>query len=503
VAAEVRGTLSPQQAGLGLDVPATVAAAGHQPMNPWTRLTTLVADRPVRPVLSRSTADLNAALAAFAATVDRAPVEATITLEGTTPKLVPPADGRRVDRAGAATAITAAMVRGSSPSNAIRLPVVVAHPHVQTATARKVLDGIVTPALSAPVTVVSHDGSKKADVPVGAIATALTFTPKDDGELAVGIDPATLQAALGSTFGAFGNPAKDATFKVSGGSIGVVPSVDGSGVDPAKLATQLMTVLAKPAPRSVTAELGPVPARFTTDQAKALGVKEQVSSFTTSFTNSASGTNIRVVAEKVNGALVKPGETFSLNTFTGTRGSAQGYVPATVIENGKFVQAVGGGISQFATTMFNAEFFAGVQDIHHQTHSYYISRYPAGREATVFDGLIDLVWKNDSATGIYVQTAWTPGSLTVTFWGTKHYTIESISSARTNVVTPPVQDQPNDGTCTPQGGADGFNITVTRVFKDLTSGAVLRTEDFRTHYVAEPIIHCLAVTPPASPSPTG
>jgi vancomycin resistance protein YoaR len=205
--------------------------------------------------------------------------------------------------------------------------------------------------------------------------------------------------------------------------------------------------------------------------------------------------------------VVKPGETFSLNTFTGPRGTAQGYVPAGVIEGGKFTTAVGGGISQFATTMFNAEFFSGVQDIHHQPHSYWISRYPAGREATVFDGLIDLVWKNDAATGIYIQTAWTPSSITVTFWGTKHYDIESVSGDRTNVVQPAVQNNPDDGTCKPQAGMEGFDIAVTRVFKDPHSGAVLRKQDFHTHYKAEPVIHCVPAAAPAgsapAPGPTG
>ena len=171
-----------------------------------------------------------------------------------------------------------------------------------------------------------------------------------------------------------------------------------------------------------------MPADFTTEEAKALGIVEKVSSFTTNFTMSPSATNIRVIAEKVDGAVVKPGETFSLNGFTGPRGTAQGYIPANVIEGGHLAKAVGGGISQFATTMFNAVFFAGLQDVHHKTHSFYISRYPAGREATVFDGVIDLAWKNDTDTGIYVQTQWVSGgSITVTFWGTKHYDIESVS----------------------------------------------------------------------------
>ena len=98
-----------------------------------------------------------------------------------------------------------------------------------------------------------------------------------------------------------------------------------------------------------------------------------------------------MVAEEVDGALVMPGETFSLNTFTGPRGTAQGYVPANVISGGKLSTAVGGGISQFATTMFNAVFFAGLEDVYHKPHSFYISRYPRPvAEATVYEGVIDL-----------------------------------------------------------------------------------------------------------------
>jgi len=155
--------------------------------------------------------------------------------------------------------------------------------------------------------------------------------------------------------------------------------------------------------------------------------------------------------------------------------------------------------------MFNAVFFAGLEDVTHKPHSFYISRYPAGREATVYEGQIDLQWKNDSDTGVYIDTAWTPGTITVTFYGTKHYEIESISGNRSNVREPALQEVVDDGTCKPQAGAQGFDITVTRVFKDLSSGAEIRRENFQTHYAAEPIIRCIpAPTPtPTPPAPGG
>jgi vancomycin resistance protein YoaR len=147
-------------------------------------------------------------------------------------------------------------------------------------------------------------------------------------------------------------------------------------------------------------------------------------------------------------------------------------------------------------------FFSGLEDVFHKPHSYFISRYPAGREATVYYDSIDLKWRNDSNTGVYVDTAWSPGSITVTFYGTKRYEIQSISSDRYNQRSPAVQEKPDDGNCKPQAGSTGFDVTVTRVFRDLASGAEVKREDFRTRYAAEPVIRCIpAAAPPAAPPP--
>ena len=499
VADDVETTFSPAAAGMELDVDGTVDAVDDQPLNPWTRLVSFFDDRELAPIITGEETSLTAQLDTIATQVDRAPVDATIAIEGTTPSVVPPADGRELDRDGAAEAITSALESGADPGTPIELPVDVSPVLVDEAEAQRVLEETVTPALSAPVAIVSQDGTS-AEVPVAAIASSLRFTPQEGGELAVAIDPPALHAALGDELSAFGTPAKDAEFQVSGSTVNVVPSVDGTGVDPVQLSEQLLPVLVQPAPRSVTAELGPVPADFTTEEAQALGIREEISSFTTRFTSPASGTNIRVVAAEVDGALVLPGETFSLNTFTGPRGTAQGYVEAAVIQNGELSKAVGGGISQFATTMFNAVFFAGLEDVFHKPHSFYISRYPAGREATVYEGAIDLQWRNDSDTGVYVDTQWAPGSITVRFFGTKRYEIEAIEGPRRNYRQPAYQEKPDDGKCTPQPGIPGFDVTVTRIFRDLQSGAELKRETFNTSYAAEAIIKCIPPATPADPA---
>ena len=132
------------------------------------------------------------------------------------------------------------------------------------------------------------------------------------------------------------------------------------------------------------------PATFTTEDAERASFDDTLGEFTTSGFSKDSGRNIQLVADKVNGAIVAPGDTFSLNGYTGPRGEAQGYVKSGIIIDGHAGEAVGGGISQFATTLYNAEYFAGMGDVAHTPHSYYINRYPAGREATVYEGAIDL-----------------------------------------------------------------------------------------------------------------
>ncbi|PRC62865.1 vanomycin resistance protein VanB, partial [Mycobacterium sp. ITM-2017-0098] len=66
-------------------------------------------------------------------------------------------------------------------------------------------------------------------------------------------------------------------------------------------------------------------------------------------------------------------------------------------------------------------YFAGVDLVEHQEHSYYISRYPAGREATVSGNDIDVKFRNDGSTPVQIQTEWTSGSVTVRLVGIQRY----------------------------------------------------------------------------------
>ncbi|WP_418606416.1 VanW family protein [Georgenia sp. SUBG003] len=129
-------------------------------------------------------------------------------------------------------------------------------------------------------------------------------------------------------------------------------------------------------------------------------------------------TNLRVGAQKVTGVLVKPGEEFSLLDVIGPISAANGYV-SSVVEDGFVSTAVGGGLSQLSTNMFNVGFLAGMDDVTHTPHSRWFDRYPAGREATLWEPSTDMVWRNNTDYGVLVQSWVTGDRVHSRLWGTK------------------------------------------------------------------------------------
>lgn len=146
---------------------------------------------------------------------------------------------------------------------------------------------------------------------------------------------------------------------------------------------------------------------------------ERVSSFTTFFDCCENRvTNIRLMAREVDGYVVLPGETFSIDEVVGPRTSSKGYLPAPYLQNGEGrCCAVGGGVSQFGTTIHNAVFWGGYQIDEHRPHTGWISRYPLGIEATLVYNSIDFVFTNDTDTVVIVETSSTSTSVTVELWG--------------------------------------------------------------------------------------
>jgi vancomycin resistance protein YoaR len=360
-------------------------------------------------------------------------------------------------------------------------------PDATNAEVDRLVRELAVPAVAAPVSVDTPRGG--LTIQPKDIAKSLVIVSDTDGKVTPRVDERRLRSTLREDLAAIEIEPRDATVRMAGGQPRILASTGGTLVDTAKLSRDLLGVLPTAAPRTLTASMVDVAAKTTAAELAELGIVEQVSSFTTYFTGGQGRSrNIIQVATEVDGAIVKPGETFSLNGYTGPRGYDEGYVDAPVIQDGKLVNAAGGGISQFTTTLFNAMYYAGLEDVFHKPHSYYFSRYPSVIESTIFYPSLDLKFRNDSPYGVLIDTSTTDSSVTVRMWSTKRYDVSTAWSPKRNITTPETIHLRDEPSCIATSGIDGFAQDAWRIFK--RDGVEVKREKFSHRYEAEPNFVC-------------
>jgi vancomycin resistance protein YoaR len=409
---------------------------------------------------------VNQALDQLGPVVDREPVEGSVRFEGTQPQPVDPKPGQQLDVASAIEVLQRDWANGG----AVALPITQLPPTTTADDVATAIEEIARPAVAAPITVVGENGVQGSVTPE-VLAASLSFVP-ENGALVPELNQQAIQDALAPQMATSEKPGRDATFDFYKATV-----------------TALVGVLSSPAPREVTAVYAEKPAEVTTDELRALGNPEIIGEFTTGGFAPDSGQNIRRAAELVNGTVVQPGEVFSLDAVTGPRTAANGYVEAGVIDNGRASRGIAGGASQVSTTLYNAAYFAGMTLLEHKAHSFYISRYPAGREATIATGAIDNKFRNDNKTPIMIRTRWTPTSVTVQIYGQRQFEVTGEFGPRTNPTQPNEVTIPSGEDCHPSNGAPGFTITDTRTRRNVDTGEVTR-ETFTTRYNPAPRVVC-------------
>ncbi|MFI7144114.1 VanW family protein [Nonomuraea sp. NPDC050022] len=475
--------LTPAELGLGFDIPATLEAALDGAGSPAGVVRSLFGeDRELQPRITADESRLTARLAALAKTIDRKPREGGVRYQGLEPQVIPAKSGRALDRDAGARLVREAFLGNRAT---VALPLRTLPPRISSAEVRRVAGSLATAAVASPLTLVN--GDRKAGLTRAQLAAGLRFVSDGQGSLRPSFRSGELLPDLQKQLVPASHQPQDASFEIVKGKPRVLPARPGRGIDAKAFGGAVSAALAA-GQREVKVPVAEAQPRLTTEQARKLEVKKKVSTFTTRYPCCAPRvTNIHRIADIVDGHVVMPGETFSLNGLVGKRDKARGFVEAPMILNNRFVNDVGGGVSQFATTMFNAVFFGGFQDVQHMAHQYYITRYPAGRESTVSYPQPDFRWRNDSPYGVLIKTSYTSTSITVDFWSTKRYDVTAQSSARYDVKTAPsLTDSGKD--CIPMGGAEGFAIDVWRIFKK--DGKEVRRQKFHTVYAAEPRLTC-------------
>ena len=305
----------------------------------------------------------------------------------------------------------------------------------------------------------------------------------------------------------------NARFVISGDSISIEPGSRGTRIDENEAAVRLYLAGLSTNRTGQLSLVEDAEPDVTTEELETLGINHLVSSFTTYHPCCADRvTNIQNMADRLDGVIVRSGQEFSVNGFVGQRTSEKGYVPAGTIVAGELKDTVGGGVSQFATTMYNAVFWGGYQDITHKPHSYYFSRYPEGIEATINWTTPDLVFRNNTNKAIMIDTIHTADSITIRIFGendgrtvkgeqsggqTKRWVASSggpdalhvvgtVSErfAHTSPGAPKYRGNPNFGlnqVDQTQTERDGWSVTVTRrILRDGTE--LLREEEWAVRY---------------------
>lgn len=487
----------PEEVGLAVDVPATVdrAIARANPLR--AMVGAAFGPEDVAPVVNVDTEALREKLQEPAEEAGEAMTLPAVRFEGTEPVPVYPEPGVGLDPDLAAERVTAAwppplVVTGTwREPEVIEVPLVEITPVTTAEDVDRLVAELARPAVAAPVTVTTPDSADLVVSPE-VIAASLTMESDAAGEIVPEVDPEALRDGLADQLAEVETEPVDARFDLSSGRPEIVPETDGEQVDTEALAADLLPVLAQPESRTVAAKTRTDQAEVTEDDLAALGVQEQISTFTTYYDGGLAAPrnqNIALLADMVDGALVMPGEVFSLNEFSGPRGYEQGFQDAPVILDGRLQPAVGGGLSQFTTTLFNAAFYAGLEDVEHTPHSYYYSRYPAVIEATIFYPSLDMKFRNDTEYGVLIDTSYDERGITVTLWGTKVWDEVTAEWSERRDITQPKREYIKPGpSCIATTGIPGFTQDVWRVFH--RDGQEVKREKFTWRYDAQPEFIC-------------
>ncbi|HAT1137564.1 TPA: hypothetical protein I8V89_001329 [Corynebacterium striatum] len=478
---EKSSQLVPAESGLTLNYQKAVDGIPDASYNPVTRLFSFVkATKEIPVAVDIDDTALDGALERVKNELSFAPKDGMLELNNGQLKVTKPVLGQTVEPDDLKNSITENWL---DPAGVEVEPVEV-EPAINDDAIEAMRTGEAAKALDNPLTI-NGENNVAGTLRKDEIAQFVSIEAKD-GKLELKVDTPKAQQLFEERMDGAQVPGQNAKISFSGDKMNVTPSVDGSIIDWEKTMKDFDKRV-KGDERTWDADYKPDPAEYTTEMAEKATFNDTVSEFSTGGFSGASGENIRRVAAQVDGAVVNPGETFSLNGYTGPRGTAQGYVESGIIINGHSGTAVGGGISQFATTLYNAAYFAGFEDVAHTPHSYYISRYPAGREATVYEGSIDLQFKNTTNTPVRIETSFGGGKITVRFKGVKTYNVESVNNGRWATTQPTRMSVGED--CSPSSGAPGFTTSDTRIIKDL-SGREVSRETTTTVYDPQPIVSC-------------
>ena len=481
---------APNQLGVQPDWSAAVAAAGRAgdgfgPLRGFRRLRARVFGAEVLPRITVSNAALEYALDQIAKDVDTPASNAKLVRRGLRIKVLQDATGTRLDRDAAAEVMVrrlGGLDRGSAPTT---LPVSVTPPSVTE-------EMLAAPAARARVAIsrpiVVKAAGRSFRVPRWRVAELLRLP--QDGTSALAIGGPAADKYFRRLTNTVGRPPRDAGFAVYGEAVQVVPARDGLEVNVPQAARAILRAASSPTNRVARLTIVRAAPERSTAEALAMGIDRRMSSYKTYYSGTADRiTNLQLGVEALDGSLVPPGATFSLNGAIGERTVDRGFRSAPVIIGNEYAEEVGGGTSQVATTAFNAAWEAGLRITERHPHSLYISRYQLGRDATVYWPSLDLKFVNDTKSWVLVKGFAESDGISIAIYGGEDRRVDS--SATPLVVTGRVPVERVEDPKLPKGKTvveeEGSAPTRTSATREIYSAAgdLIRSETWTTNYEGE------------------
>lgn len=362
-------------------------------------------------------------------TIADPPFEGGIRIDGTEVIARYPHSGTAIDRDAAAEAVATAIV------DLERTPITIPTEFVVPTATNDQIDAAANAAtrlISGPVTLTRLLPEARIDFPVEVLADALrTRQEIVDGETVIELyfDDDTLLTYLLPFQSDLEFPALSAQLVARPDEeVSVIPGRSALRIDVVQIAPVVLAAAQSATRSGVLPYIEAEEPELTTEDVLALGVDHLLYRSTTFFSccgdqnNLNRIHNIQLIAEEVDNTLVMPGEVFSLNEHVGQRTEETGYRRAGAIIGPKVdccdhPANVGGGVSQFTTTLYNAVFFSGLEDVEHTPHTLFFSRYPEVREATLGWPSPDLKFRNNTEHAILIDTETSDSHVTVRFYG--------------------------------------------------------------------------------------
>jgi vancomycin resistance protein YoaR len=399
--------------------------------------------------------------------------------------VVPAENGLTYDDATALRAVALAALRRDG---AVTLTPVVSKPEIPTAAAEATAADAKR-LLAKSISLTWH-GKRIGQITPKELAPLLKVK-RAGTTFALSIAPAGLRNALAKDAASISRAPVNAHWRTDGTRARLVRHKNGRGIDGALTGSAMLSAVLTRNTHTAAVTLGPVTPSLTTGAARALGIREKISSVTTDLGASSPNRvfNVQLMARFLDGQVIKPGQTFSFNKRVGPRTPERGFKEGQAIVGGLLLPSIGGGVCQVATTVFDAAFYAALPIKSRVNHAWYISHYAMGMDATVADGGPDLVFKNDSKYGILIRASASASTMTVTLYSTdRGLRVEKIAGAPHDTTTPKPRYIVNPALKGAEksqrtAGQNGFAITVERVVR--RKGKVVSRDSFSSNYIPE------------------